>query len=329
MLYIIIVNWNVRELLAACLRSLQAHPAATHAQTVIVVDNASSDGSVEMLKRDFPDAHVIANATNRGFTGGNNDGLRYAQSLIHPQPLPRGGGNPQAGVGVSGAENYFLLLNPDTEVTPGALDALLACADAQPNAGVVGPQLRYPDGSLQSSRRRFPSLKTALFESTWLQSHAPRKLLDDFYMRDLPDDQPCECDWLVGAALLIRASAIQQTGGFDENFFMYSEELDLCKRLHGAGWRVVYCPSALITHHEGKSSGQASARRMITFNTSKVKYFRKHHGGAQAGILRAALLGMFLWQMGLEAGKYILGSQRPMRAGRIRAYAGVLRSGLV
>lgn len=320
MLYIIIVNWNVRELLSACLRSLRAHPAATHAQTVIVVDNASSDGSVEMLKRDFPDVRVIANAANRGFTGGNNDGLRLAQGLAYPQPLPAGGENPP--------ENYFLFLNPDTEVMPGALDALLACAQAREDVGAVGPQLRYPDGSIQSSRRRFPSLKTALFESTWLQSFAPRKLLDEFYMRDTPDDQPCECDWLVGAAILARAGAIQQTGGFDENFFMYSEELDLCKRLRGAGWRVAYCPAAVITHHEGKSSGQASARRMIHFNTSKVKYFRKHHGAAQAGALRLALLGMFLWQMGLEAGKYALGSQRPMRAGRIRAYTGVLRSGL-
>jgi len=322
MLYVIIVNWNVRELLAACLRSLQAHPATTHAQAVIVVDNASADGSVDMLRRDFPDAHVIANATNRGFTGGNNDGLKYAQGLVLSSQI-------NLAAGQLAPENYFLLLNPDTEVTPGALDALLACADAQMDAGAVGPQLRYPDGSIQSSRRRFPSLKTALFESTWLQSFAPRKLLDDFYMRDTPNDQPCECDWLVGAAILARAGAIRQIGLFDENFFMYSEELDLCKRLCGAGWRVAYCPSAVIVHHEGKSSEQASARRMINFNTSKVKYFRKHHGAAQAGVLRFALLGMFLWQMGLEAGKYALGSQRPLRAGRIRAYAGVLRSGLL
>lgn len=312
MIVILIVSWNVRELLRACLRSLQHYPATSHEQRIVVVDNASGDGTPEMLQRDFPEVWVVANAANRGFTGGNNDGLREIGARITGDAAP-----------------LVLLLNPDTEVTSGALDALLASAEAHPKAGVIGPQLRYPDGSVQSSRRRFPTFWTALFESTWLQPIGPRRLLDRYYVRDCRDDEVCEVDWVVGAAMLVRWEAYQQVGGLDErNFFMYSEELDWCRRIKAAGWQVIYDPHAQIVHHEGKSSEQVSAQRMIYFNTSKVRYFAKHHGRVQAGLLRAALLGMFAWQWGLEGAKWLLGHRRALRAERMRAYAQVLRSGL-
>jgi GT2 family glycosyltransferase len=312
LIVILIVSWNVRELLRACLHSLRRYPATAHEQRIVVVDNASGDGTNEMLRRDFPDVVVVANATNRGFTGGNNDGLREIEALVQSTPV-----------------SYVLLLNPDTEVTPGALDALLASAEAHPEAGVIGPQLRYPDGSVQSSRRRFPNFWTALFESTWLQPIAPRRLLDSYYIRDCRDDEVCEVDWVVGAAMLVRWEAYEQVGGLDEhNFFMYSEELDWCKRIKAAGWKVIYDPRAQIVHHEGKSSEQVSAQRTIYFNTSKVRYFAKHHGRAQARLLRAALLAMFAWQWALEGAKWLLGHRRALRAERMRAYAQVLRSGL-
>ncbi|PJF47672.1 MAG: glycosyltransferase family 2 protein [Candidatus Thermofonsia Clade 3 bacterium] len=309
MIAILIVSWNVRELLRACLGSLQRYPATLHEQRITVVDNASGDGTLEMLRRDFPEVCVVANATNRGFTGGSNDGLRHIAQSATPACV--------------------LLLNPDTEVTPGALDALLACAEAHPQAGVIGPQLRYPDGSVQSSRRRFPTFWTALFESTWLQPIAPRAVLDHYYVRDRRDDEACEVDWVVGAAMLVRWEAYRQVGGLDErNFFMYSEELDWCRRIKAAGWQVFYEPRARVVHHEGQSSAQVSAQRMIYFNTSKVRYFAKHHGRVPAGLLRAALLGMFAWQWGLEGAKWLLGHRRALRAERMRAYARVLRSGL-
>ncbi|MCL5999839.1 MAG: glycosyltransferase family 2 protein [Chloroflexi bacterium] len=313
MLVIIIVNWNVRELLRRCLQSLERYRATTHPQQIVVVDNASSDGSVEMLRRQFPDVHVVVNQTNRGFTGGNNDGIQAAEPLFHAQ---------------AAGTSYVLLLNPDTEVTEGALDALLAYADAHPETGLVGPQLLYPDGSVQSSRRRFPTLSTALFESTWLQPFAPPALMDRFYMRDQPDDQVCDVDWLYGAAMLVRRSAYQLCGLLDaQTFFMYSEEVDWCKRIKTA-WRIVYVPQARIIHHEGKSSEQASARRMIHFNTSKVRYFRKHHGQEQAFILQIALLSMFAYQFVLEGTKWLFGHRRELRAQRMRAYRDVLRSRL-
>ena len=317
MLAIVIVSWNVREHLRACLHSLQQYPATRHAQCIVVVDNASTDGTPEMLRRDFPDVHILANSTNRGFTGGNNDGLRHLEQgefAAEAQPADA---------------RFVLLLNPDAEVTPGALDELLAYAQAHPAVGVVGPQLRYPDGAVQSSRRRFPTLRTAIFESTWLQPIAPRAVLDHYYVRDCRDDETCEVDWVVGAAMLVRWEAYLQVGGLDERtFFMYSEELDWCKRIKDAGWKVAYHPRAVIVHHEGRSSGQVVARRMIHFNTSKVRYFAKHHGRAQAAALRLALLGMFAWQWALEGTKWLVGHRRHLRAERMQAYVQVLRSGL-
>lgn len=319
MLVILIVSWNVRDLLRACLCSLQQHPTPTHEQHVIVVDNASTDGTVEMVRREFPNVHLVANTSNRGFTGGNNDGLQKIENAEWRIEKEDDDANSQ----------FVLLLNPDTEVTPGALDELLTYADAHPEVGVVGPQLRYPDGSAQSSRRHFPTLATALLESTWLRPLAPRGLLDRYHARECADDAVCEVDWVVGAAMLVRWEAIQKVGGLDEqNFFMYSEELDWCKRMVDAGWKVVYDPRAVIIHHEGKSSEQVSAQRMIYFNTSKVRYFAKHRGAGQATVLRLALLAMFAWQWLLEGAKRLLGSQPAMRAERMRAYAAVLRSGL-
>jgi GT2 family glycosyltransferase len=320
MLVIIIVSWNVCARLRACLHSLQQHASTSHPQCVVVVDNASSDDSAQMVREEYPHVTLIANTTNRGFTGGNNDGIAAAEPLF---------------AGADPSHSYILLLNPDTEVLPGALDQLLAFAGAHPAVGMVGPQLRYPDGSIQSSRRRFPTLASAIFESTWLQGVAPRGILDRFYMRDMPDDQVCDVDWVYGAAMLVRRSTYLQCGVLDERtFFMYSEEVDWCRRIKSVkaaadqGWRVVYLPQAAIIHYEAQSSTQVSARRMIYFNTSKVRYFRKHHGRGQATVLRATLLTQFAYQLLLESAKWLLGNQRILRAERMRAYLAVLRSGL-
>lgn len=325
MITVIIVSWNVRELLRACLASLAAHPSTLREQRVIVVDNASTDDSAQMVRDCFPDVTVIANARNRGFTGGNNDGLARARTEWQTVLGARHG---QADMRPA-ADHYALLLNPDTQVTPGALDELVGYADANGTAGVVVPQLLFPDGRVQSSRRRFPTLALASVESTWAQAQAPRALLNHYYASDLPDDATSDVDWLVGAALLVRDRAIEQVGVLDEQtFFMYSEELDWCKRIKDAGWRVVYHPRARVIHHEGASSGQVSARRMIYFNTSKVRYFEKHHGAAQAAALRQSLLGQFRSQLRLERLKAALGHKRALRQERIAAYEAVIATGL-
>jgi hypothetical protein len=135
-------------------------------------------------------------------------------------------------------------------------------------------------------------------------------------------------DWVKGAALLARREAIERVGPMDEEFFMYSEELDWCRRFREAGWRVVYLPTAQIVHHEGKSSEQVVAARHIHFQTSKVRYFRKYHGAVAAEGLRLFLLGNYVWQLGLEGAKWLVGSKRPMRTERVAAYWQVLQSRL-
>ncbi len=299
---IVIVNWNVRDLLRRCLHSITQYPVSSI--EVIVVDNASTDGSVDMVRAEFPAVRLVANFENRGFPGAINQGISLARG------------------------RYVLLLNPDTELVGDALGAMVAFADEHPDVGVVGPQLLNSDGSVQSSRRRFPTLATAFFESTWLQPYAPRRLLERYYFGDQPDDRVQGVDWLMGAALMARREAIERVGPMDERFFMYSEELDWCRRFREAGWRVVYLPTAQILHHEGKSSEQVLSARHIHFQTSKVRYFRKYHGHVAAEALRLFLLGNYVWQLGLEGAKWLVGHRRSLRAGRVAAYWQVLRSGL-
>lgn len=302
-LSVIIVSWNVRELLHACLRSLDRERSHVLLE-VIVVDAASGDGSAEMVAHDFPWVRLIACDENVGFPKGNNVGLAAANG------------------------RYLLLLNPDTEVRAGALATMVNYLETHPQVGVVGPQLLHSDGTVQSSRRRFPTLLTAFFESTWLQDAAPRAVLRRYYAQDLPDDATAEVDWVVGAALMTRREIAAGIGGLDEAYFMYSEELDWCRRIKEAGWHVVYFPAAQVVHHYGKSSEQAVTHRHINFNRAKLRYFRKYHGRLAAAVLRFFLLANYGVQLLLEGLKGIVGHKRPLRWQRVRSYWQVLRSGL-
>jgi len=301
-LSIVVVNWNVRNLLRRCLASILA--AGWPGLEVIVVDNASHDGSPDMVRVEFPTVTLIANPRNRGFPAANNQGLTAARGRV------------------------VMTLNPDTEIAGDALARMVAYLDAHLDVGAVGPQLLDPDGSIQSSRRRFPTLATALFESTWLQGLAPRGILRRYTVEDVTPDTAHEVDWVTGACIAIRREVLAKVGGLDEGFFMYSEEMDWCRRIKQAGWKIVYLPEARVVHHAGKSSEQAVAARHIHFQTSKVRYFRKYHGRPQAGALRLALLAMYAWQIGLEGVKALLGHKRAMRRQRIRTYWQVVRSGL-
>ncbi len=301
-LSVVILNWNVRDLLDRCLASIRS---SRYTLEVIVVDNASTDASVAMVRGKYPHVTVIANETNRGFTGGNNQGLTAAQG------------------------RYVLVLNPDTEIVGDALDRLVDYVEAHFDVGAVGPMLLNPDRSIQPSRRRFPTVLTGFFESTWWQGFAPRGVLRRYYMEDVPANALQDVDWLNGACTLFRRQVFDRVGVYDEvNFFMYSEELDLCRRIKEAGWRIVYVPEAQVVHYEGKSSEQAVAARHIRFNTSKVRYFRKWHGRMTAAVLRGWLLSQYVGQIGLEAIKWALGRRRELRRQRIGVYRQVLRSRL-
>lgn len=302
-LSIIIVSWNVGELLRSCLASIEAGRDKL-ALEVIVVDGGSADGSPEMVRAEFPWVRLVARPDNVGVPKGNNIGLEQASG------------------------RYILLLNPDTVILGNALQTMVAHLEANPAVGALGGQLLNPDGSVQSSRRRFPSLATAFFESTWLEPLAPRRLLNHYYLLDRPDNALSQVDWVVGACLLVRHDIVAQIGGLDEGYFMYSEELDWCKRIKAAGWQIVYLPTAQIIHHYGKSSEQAVTSRHINFQRAKLRYFWKYHGRPAATFLRLFLLLSYLLQILIEGAKGLLGHKRALRWQRVASYWQVLRSGL-
>ncbi|MCP4359332.1 MAG: glycosyltransferase family 2 protein, partial [Chloroflexi bacterium] len=275
-LSIIIVSWNVLDLLRDCLYSIVQEQGDLDVE-VIVVDGASTDGSPEMVATEFPWVTLIRFHENIGFPRGNNVGMAKADG------------------------RYILLLNPDTVLHGRALETMVKFMDDNPDVGVVGAQLLNEDGSVQSSRRRFPKLTTAFFESTWLQPWAPRSILADYYVTDVADGETVEVDWVMGACIMTRAEVVMQVGGMDEAYFMYSEELDWCRRIKTAGWRVMYLPAAQITHYQGKSSEQVVVQRHILFNQAKLRYILKYHGRAAATMLRLFLLLNYLWQMKVEA----------------------------
>ena len=343
-LAIIIVSWNVWDLLRAGLAAIEADTTPTedlHVRRfgprgdatlqVIVVDNASSDATPSLLPTQFPWVRNVLNNENLGFTGGNNYGLQVAGLQV-------AGGKSQAGAPTKTqsairnsppAPRFIYFLNPDTEVLPNSLWTLYQAIEADERVGAVGPLLLYGDGSRQGTRRRFPSPLTGFLESTWTGRLWPNNpWARRYHIADWPDTVRQDVDWVVGAALMVRSEALAQVGGFDERFFMYSEELDLCKRIKQAGWRVVYDPNAIVIHYEGRSSGQVSTARYIHFNRSKVLYYRKYFGPIWAELLRQFLLLEFRWQIWVESAKAAVGSQRPLREARIEAYRAVVKSRL-
>lgn len=304
---VVIVSYNVRQLLLACLRSVDVGlRAGGLSAEIIVVDNASTDGSPEAVATAFPQVRLIVNRRNSGFAAGNNVGIAASSG------------------------RYVLLLNPDTEVISDAISTMFSFLEANPRIGVVGPRLLNSDGSLQSSRRRFPTLATALIESTVLQRYVPAGLgvLRRYYCLDQDDDSEQDVDWLVGAALMVRREAIDAVGPMDERFFLYSEELDWCRRIVEGGWRVVYMPSASVTHHYGQSSGQDLPLRHIYFQDSKCHYFAKYYGRFVGALLRVYLLATYALQLAEETAKLALRHKPRLRRERLRLLATVLRSGL-
>jgi GT2 family glycosyltransferase len=314
-LSVIIVSYNVRDLLDDCLDSLRNDPeisfdhsrAARFQGEVVVIDSASGDATIELVHRKFPWVKTIEPGANVGFSKGNNIGI-------------------DASTG-----RYIFLLNPDTRVIGSAISELLKYLEVHPDYALIGPCLLNKDGSIQPSRRRFPTLATAIFESTFLQDWglSPRCVLDRFYVADKDPDHTHEVDWVTGAAMLVRRDVVEKIGMFDDqSFFMYSEELDWQFRMSSAGLKVAFCPSARIVHFEAQSSNQTGALKYVRFNESKVKFYRKHHGAGKAWFLQQAILGLFAIAWCLEAMKWLLRHKPSLRAERMDIYEQVLQSGL-
>lgn len=245
-LAVIIVSWNTRDLLRRCLDALQAAlDRSGVVATVIVVDNASTDGTPAMLRAEYPAVQLIESRHNLGFAGGNNLALRrlldhHATQLAVVKEQKAIDNSPEIGHNLPGINyslpDYILLLNPDTEVAGDAVSRLVQYLERHPGVAVVGPRLVYPDGAPQPSRRHFPTLGTFFWESTPLETSWPNNPWARRYRcADAPDDVEQEVDWLVGAALLVRTTVIEHAGLLDPGFTMYSEELEWQRRIRQRG----------------------------------------------------------------------------------------------
>jgi GT2 family glycosyltransferase len=263
------VNWNVQDLLAACLGSIDRNVSLSGLPEVetIVIDNASTDGSVKMIAESYPWVTLVANSKNCGFAAANNQGIR----------LCRG--------------EYILLLNPDTVMRNDSLKTLVDYLDAHPPVGAVGPFLENPDGTLQVSCYPTPTL---LGES-WRLLRPNRSIGHGAYpMQTWSWSEEHEVDVVQGACLMVRRQVFERVGLLDEDYFIYSEEVDLCTRIRQANWQITWVPSAKVVHFGGQSTRQVATEMFLQLYISKVIYFRKHRGAMTArfykGILTIASL---------------------------------------
>lgn len=291
-LSIVIVNWNTRELLAACLHSL-GDRLQDPAYQVLVVDNGSSDGSAEMVRQQFPTVQLLALPENVGFSAGNNAALIQATGT------------------------YVLLLNSDTEVRDHALEAMCDYLDQHPQVGGVGAQLLNPDGTVQLSCRRFPSYRTALFhrKSLLTRFFPENKFSQQYLMTGTGHGEIMEVDWVIGACLMTRQEVIRQVGLLDDGFFMYAEDVDWCYRMRQAGWSIAYLPHAQVMHHYERSARLVPYRMNLERHRSMWRFYRKHYS---RGIVLAdfATFLAIIARLGLQVLRNVFysftgGEQRP------------------
>jgi N-acetylglucosaminyl-diphospho-decaprenol L-rhamnosyltransferase len=254
----VVVTHNAAPWIEGSLGSLRGTGAE-----VIVVDNASTDGTPDLVRGTFPEARLIEQE-NRGFGAGNNAGMR------------------------AGSGRYFLLLNPDAWLTDGALEALVAFADEHPEAAVVGPRLLNPDGTLQRSVRGYPSPWRIATEYFFLRKLAPHShALNAFFGEQFDHESVREAEYLFGACLLVRREAVDSVGGFDEDFFLMSEEVDWCYRFRQAGWKILFFPGAEAYHVVGASLNPGQFKAIVR---GHLQFLRKHYGLRVAERARRVML---------------------------------------
>jgi GT2 family glycosyltransferase len=250
---IVVLSWNTRELLAACLRSLAAVAGEARAE-VIVVDNASADGSADMVAQQFPSVRLLRNARNEGYAIGNNLGAAQARG------------------------EYLLLLNSDTEVRPGALARLARFLDEHPGHGACAPRLDNPDGTPQASCKTFPTLATAVFFDTYFDRWFPRnRVIPRYFMRGFDHTTSRDVDQPPGAALMVRRALWTELQGFDPELWLFFNDVDFCRRLAARGLKVAYVAEARILHHEGRSTRQFPEFGAV-WHRNRLAYYRKTFG---------------------------------------------------
>lgn len=270
---VIVVSWNVKDLLVDCLESVAAQRFAGRV-SCWVVDNASNDDTPALLAERYPNVHLLQNDHNAGFGAANNQGMAAA-AAVEP--------------------DYFFLLNPDTRLQPGALAALVAALEARPAAVMAGARLVYPDGRPQAAAFRFPGLWQLAYDLFPLPLRWYDSALNGRYppARLRPGEPPLAVDCILGATMLLRAPEALASGGFDEGFFMYAEEIDWCGRLRAAGWEILFVPAAEVVHVAGASSDQRPAASILNLWESRARLYGRHHGPLTRGVAgRLARLGL-------------------------------------
>jgi GT2 family glycosyltransferase len=295
-LSIVVVSWNTRDLLRACLASVQ-NLGADLAWEALVVDNSSTDGSPELVEQQFPGVGLIRNGANLGFARACNQGI------------------------VASSGRYVLLLNSDAVLLGDSAQRMVALLDERPAAAVVGGTLLHPDGRFQASYADFPTLRSELLLATGLM----RWLLSPTYPSYGPAESTClrQVDWVGGALFLVRRAALERVGLLDERFFMYAEEVDWCLRFKQAGWQVLFLPEARALHHGGASFSLLSEPKRVQLYWSKWLYFRKHRGRLAAATFRLTIVAAFSVKLLVWLGPCLLARlrQRKPAGSRVRSYS--------
>ncbi|MCD6291347.1 MAG: glycosyltransferase family 2 protein [Anaerolineae bacterium] len=286
-LSIIILNWNARDYLRACLKSIEAHHDDLNIE-IWVVDNASSDGSVEMVRDEFPGVHLIVNQENRGFAAGNNQALLRARG------------------------RYLMLLNPDTEVTPGALRLLVRFLEEYPEVGVVGPRLTSLWGKVQGGAAGYEPSPWTVFNHAFLLYKLWPRAFRSIWLAEsqYAHGRPIPVDWVSGAAMVIRSEVVQRVGGLDEGYFMYAEDIEWCTRIRRAGWKVYCVPQARIIHHIGGSARQRGPGFHAHNVYSLDRYYRSRYRPGVVWLIHLFALGGFLLRWASHAALYVLRHER-------------------
>ncbi|MCI0708308.1 MAG: glycosyltransferase family 2 protein [Ignavibacteriae bacterium] len=255
-LTVIVVSYNTKQLLFECLSSVYSETKEISFE-VIVVDNNSTDGSIEMLEKDFPQAKKILNSENKGFAAANNQAIRIA------------------------AGRYILLLNSDTKILDGAIDTIVKFMEKHPDTSIVGCKLLNADGTLQYSCRSFPSVWNLFSESFFLYKLYPRTtLFGSYYMTYFDHETARRVDVVMGAFMMIRRDMFEKIGLLDEQFFMYNEEVDFCFRAHQLGLQTYFVPEARVIHYGG-SSIESTEKYVDQLHSTQLLFLRKHFGGFQ------------------------------------------------
>lgn len=294
-LAIVIVTYNVRDLLRSCLASIpigSGQGEESLRSRVYVVDNGSTDESLNMVRTEFPQYTTLLSEKGAGYALANNLAIRQARTDL-------GGVWPR----------YVLLLNPDTELPPGSLFRMVRFLDAHPEAGVAGPRLVRSDGSLdRACRRSFPSPMVSFYHMAGLSRLFPgSRRFGRYNLSYLAEEAVCEIDSVVGAFMLVRSSLLDAVGLLDESFFMYGEDLDWAFRIKARGWRVFYNGKVTVYHHKGASSSQRALKTTYEFYRAMLLFYLKHYAESTPRLLGAAIVTGIYLSGGIALGRNLLG----------------------